>query len=123
MPLMLSRRVGREHEGSNSLRYGFNHIKRGLSVSVKVVGNPLTIDSMSDILLPISKTITILVEQLESLVHANCQSTNISEESAELLAEAGHAVLRHSRVLMHELTERRRHGRGASILLSPDAAP
>ena len=83
---------------------------------------PLTVDRMSDVLLPIAKAIGILVEQLESLVSANCQSTNISEESAELLAEAGHAALRHSRTLMHELGERRRDGRGARLLLPPGEA-
>ncbi|BCM87698.1 hypothetical protein mvi_61590 (plasmid) [Methylobacterium indicum] len=92
-------------------------------MDIEVVTKPLTIDNMSDILLPISKAITILIDQLESLVAANCQSTNISEESAELLAEAGHAALRHSRALRHELHERRRDGRGASALLPPDAPP
>lgn len=76
----------------------------------------LTIDSMSDILLPITKTISMLVEQLDNLVSANCQSTNISEEAAELLADAGQTALRQSRALMHELAERRREGRGARPL-------
>lgn len=80
---------------------------------------PLTIDGMSNYLAPISKAITILEEQIEALVVANYQSTNISEEAAELLAEAGHAALRHSRTLMHEWGERRREGRGASALLPP----
>lgn len=95
------------------------YLKRGHAVCADTASRPLTVDGMSDVLLPIAKAIGILVEQLESLVSANCQSTNISEESAELLAEAGHAALRHSRTLMHELAERRRDGRGARSLVPP----
>jgi hypothetical protein len=76
----------------------------------------MKIDDISDALTPVAKAIGILVEQLEILVEANCQATNISEEAAEILADAGNSALRHSRALMHELAERRRGGRGSRTL-------
>lgn len=79
---------------------------------------PLSIDDMSDILLPVTKAIATLVEQLESLVTANCRSSNISEESAELLAEVGNTALRHSRTLVREVNKRRSEGKGSRLLAS-----
>lgn len=76
----------------------------------------LTVDNMADILLPLAQSISTLVAQLEDLVEANCQSTNISEEAANLLDDAGNLAIRHAKKLMLELRERREAGRGAQPL-------
>ncbi|UHC17880.1 hypothetical protein LRS73_08525 [Methylobacterium currus] len=75
-----------------------------------------TIDNMADILLPLTKAIASLVDQLEDLVDANCRSTNISAEAAEILEDAGNIAIRHSRTLMAELYSRRKEGSGSQII-------
>lgn len=79
-------------------------------------GRTLTINNMADILLPIAQAISTLANQLEDLVEASCQSTNISEEAANLLDDAGNLAIRQAKKLICEIRERREAGRGAQPL-------
>lgn len=86
-----------------------------MSAETEVVG--LTVDEVADVLLPVVKAARMLVDQIETLVSANCQSTNVSEEAADVLSDISHITMRHSRRLMHEIHERRENGRGSRLLI------
>ena len=82
---------------------------------------PPTIDEMADILPPLVRALSEIVEMMEGLVDVACHATNVQETTADTLADLGHTLTGYADALMQEATDRRRTGRGNAPLDGPRA--
>ncbi len=83
---------------------------------------PPTIDDVAAALPPISQALNTIADALDALVTVTCRATNLPEQAADMLNDAGQTLIAHSRTLMHEAQERCRTGPGRAALLPRPAA-